>query len=73
MDPSVTMESERRRIGEVLRSIQLIASVIIASTPDPSVFRSGRDFAAWLGLTPRQNQMPCSKERLGKKGRGLNA
>ncbi len=34
---------------------KLIASVVTASTPDPSVFRSGRDFAAWLGLTPRQN------------------
>ena len=33
---------------------KLIASVITASTPDPTVFRSGRDFAAWLGLTPRQ-------------------
>ena len=34
---------------------KLIASVITASTPDPSMFTSGRDFAAWLGLTPRQN------------------
>jgi len=34
---------------------KLIASVITASTPDPSVFRSGRDFAAWLGLVPRQH------------------
>ncbi|WP_247470508.1 transposase [Bradyrhizobium sp. 45] len=25
-----------------------------ASVPDPGVFNSGRDFAAWLGLTPRQ-------------------
>ncbi|WP_456813638.1 transposase [Bradyrhizobium sp. USDA 4524] len=25
-----------------------------ASVPDPSVFNSGRDFAAWLRLTPRQ-------------------
>jgi len=22
---------------------------------DPNVFRSGREFAAWLGLVPRQN------------------
>ena len=34
---------------------KLGASVIAASIPDPSVFASGRDFAAWLGLTPRQN------------------
>ena len=30
----------------------LIASAIAASVPDPGVFKSGRDFAAWLGLTP---------------------
>ena len=30
----------------------LIASVVAASAPDPGVFKSGRDFAAWLGLTP---------------------
>ena len=23
--------------------------------PDPTLFRSGREFAAWLGLVPRQN------------------
>jgi transposase len=43
---------------------KLIASVITASTPDPSVFRSGRDFAAWLGLTPRQNSSG-GKQTLG--------
>ncbi|MGH6811979.1 MAG: transposase [Methylocella sp.] len=32
---------------------KLIATVIVASGPDP--FKKGRDFAAWLGLTPRQN------------------
>ena len=35
---------------------KLIASVIAASVPDPSVFKSGRDFAAWLGLTPDKTQ-----------------
>src|SRR6202140_1084897 len=43
---------------------KLIASVITASTPDPSGFRSGRDFAAWLGLTPRQNSSG-GKQTLG--------
>lgn len=42
----------------------LIASAIAASVPDPSVFKSGRDFAAWLGLTPRQNSSG-GKEKLG--------
>ncbi len=43
----------------------LTASAIVATVPDPSVFRSGRDFAAWLGLTPRPNSSG-GKERLGR-------
>ena len=31
------------------------ASAIAATVADPTVFRSGRDFAAWIGLVPRQN------------------
>jgi hypothetical protein len=31
----------------------LSAHAVLATMPDPSLFRSGRDFAAWLGLTPR--------------------
>jgi len=31
------------------------ASAIVAAVPDARLFRSGRSFAAWLGLTPRQN------------------
>ena len=42
----------------------LIASVIASSVPDPGVFKTGRDFAAWLGLTPRQNSSG-GKEKLG--------
>ncbi|WP_288036933.1 IS110 family transposase [Acidiphilium sp.] len=34
---------------------KLIASAIVATVPDPGLFKSGRDFSAWLGLTPRQN------------------
>lgn len=31
------------------------ATALAATIPDPSAFRSGREFAAWLGLTPCQN------------------
>jgi transposase len=44
-----------------------------ASVPDASVFRSGRQFAAYLGLVPRQNSSG-GKERLGpisKMGNGF--
>ena len=40
------------------------ASAIAATVADPSLFKSGREFAAWLGMTPRQNSSG-GKERLG--------
>ena len=43
----------------------LTASAIAATVPDPSFFRSGREFSAWLGLVPRQNSSG-EKERLGR-------
>jgi transposase len=41
------------------------ASAIAATLADPGLFRSGRAFAAWLGMTPRQNSSG-GKERLGR-------
>jgi transposase len=41
------------------------ASAIAATVIDPSLFRSGREFAAWLGMTPKQNSSG-GKERLGR-------
>jgi transposase len=40
------------------------ATVIAATVPDATQFRSGRDFAAWLGLVPRQHSSG-GKTRLG--------
>ncbi len=42
----------------------LTATALAASVPDPKVFRSVRQFAAYLGLVPRQNSSG-GKERLG--------
>jgi len=41
------------------------ATALAASVNDPSQFRSGRQFAAWLGLTPLQKSSG-GKERLGR-------
>lgn len=41
------------------------ASALAASVTDPHQFRSGRQFAAWLGLTPLQKSSG-GKERLGR-------
>lgn len=43
----------------------ITASAIAATVPDPSFFRSGREFAAWLGLVPRQHSTG-GKEKLGR-------
>lgn len=43
----------------------LVASAIEAFAPDMQSFRRGRDFAAWLGLVPRQLSSG-GKERLGR-------
>lgn len=41
---------------ETIPGVGLIAATALAaSVPDPSVFRSGRQFAAYLGLVPRDN------------------
>jgi transposase len=41
------------------------ATAITATVTDPSQFASGRQFAAWLGLVPRQNSSG-GKDRLGR-------
>lgn len=43
----------------------IAATALAASVPDPGVFRNGRQFAAFLGLVPRQNSSG-GKERLGR-------
>ena len=43
----------------------ITATALAASVPDPAVFKSGRQFAAYLGLVPRQNSSG-GKDRLGR-------
>ena len=40
------------------------ASALSMKLPDPTVFRSGRHFAAWLGLTPKDHST-AGRQRLG--------
>ena len=50
---------------EAIPGIGVIGATAIAATvADPSVFRSGRDFAAWIGLVPRQDSTG-GKQKLG--------
>ncbi len=68
LDAEITAAHKQNPVSRLLASIPgvgtITASAIVASVPDPRVFKSGRDFAAWLGLTPRQNSSG-GKESLG--------
>jgi transposase len=53
-----------RRLMEIPGVGPIGASAIVAAVPDARLFRSGRGFAAWLGLAPRQNNS-AGKRRSG--------
>jgi transposase len=77
------VEADRRvlawhRSSEVSKRLEaipgvgpLIASALVASVPDPAVFRSGRDLSAWIGLVPKQHSTG-GKERLGNISKAGN-
>ena len=61
-----------RRLATIPGIGPITATALAAAVPDASLFRSGRQFAAWLGLTPRPSSSG-GKERLGsisKQGDG---
>jgi transposase len=58
------MSEVSQRLDDIPGVGPLIATALVASVPDPHAFKSGRDLAAWIGLTPRQNSTG-GKERLG--------
>jgi transposase len=54
-----------RRLATIPGLGPIASSAFAATTPDVAAFRSARDYAAWLGLTPRAHSSG-GKERLGK-------
>lgn len=44
-----------RRLMEVPGVGPIIATTVLAKVPDAKLFRSGRDFAAWIGLTGKDH------------------
>lgn len=61
-----------RRLATIPGIGPITASAIAANVPDPSLFRSARQFAAWLGLTPRANSSGGKDRQTGisKQGDG---
>jgi len=48
----------------------ITASALAAAVPDASLFKSGRQFAAWLGLTPRPHSTGGKQRQLGISKQG---
>lgn len=53
-----------RRLARIPGVGPIGASLLVMKTPAPQNFRSGRHFAAWLGLTPKDHST-AGKTRLG--------
>ena len=69
---SAKTDAVARRLVTIPGIGPIIASRLSAMVPDASIFRSARDFAAWIGLVPRQSSTG-GKPRLGgisKRGNG---
>jgi transposase len=68
LDQQIAAVHAQSPVSRLLASIpgigKITASAIVASVPDPNIFKSGRNFSAWLGSTPRQNSSG-GKEKLG--------
>lgn len=59
-----------RRIEKIEGVGRLTATAIYAAVSDPHVFKSGRQFSAWLGLVPKQNSSGGTVRLLGISKRG---
>jgi transposase len=53
-----------RRLDAIPGFGVIVSSAVAATVTDPKAFKTGREFAAWVGLVPRQNSTG-GKERLG--------
>jgi len=59
-----------RRLASIPGVGPLTAMAIASTVPDPGMFRSGREFAAWLGLTPKSHSSggKDKRGRISKRG-----
>ena len=53
-----------KRLDDIPGVGPALATALVASVGDPTAFRSGRDFSAWIGLVPKQHSSG-GKDKLG--------
>ena len=58
-------DADARRLMTIPGIGPITATALLALAPPPESFRSGRDFAAWVGLTPLQRSTG-GKQKLGE-------
>jgi transposase len=56
--------ADSRRLAQIPGIGPIVATALVMKAPDPRLFPSGRHFAAWIGLTPKDHST-AGKTRLG--------
>ncbi|MCE6958525.1 IS110 family transposase [Cereibacter sphaeroides] len=68
LDAQIERRAKQNEVARRLMTVPgigpLIATALAVLAPPPETFRKARDFAAWLGLTPRQHSTG-GKQRIG--------
>lgn len=75
IEREIALRHEDDELAQLITTIpgvgSLTASAVTATISDPTRFRSGREFAAWIGLVPRQNSTG-GKATLGRISKAGN-
>ena len=70
LEPLAKTHPECRRLMTIPGIGPLSATALVAAVSDASAFKNGRQFAAWLGLVPRQHSTGGTERLLGIRKRG---
>jgi transposase len=70
LETLATTHPECQRLMTILGIGPLTATALVAAVSDASAFKNGRQFAAWLGLVPRQHTTGGKERLLGISKRG---
>ena len=63
--PGIESNADSLRLAQIPGIGPIGATALVMKAPDPRLFPSGRHFAAWIGLTPKDHST-AGKTRIGK-------
>lgn len=70
LDSLFEQNDECKRIGMIPGIGKVTATAIVSAISDATLFKSGRELSAWLGLVPRQHSSGNKQRLLGISKRG---